>query len=140
MSVQSPTQTHPAIRWLRSIGAVLAGLVAVVVLSIGMDAILEAVHVLPPPNKPLWDPGLNVLALSYRLVAAIVGGWVTARLAATAPRGHALALAILGFIPGLLGVIIPWSMELGPHWYPIALAALSPPAIMLGGWLAARRS
>ena len=127
------------IRILQSIGAVLAGFVAVVTLSMGVDAALHAVHYYPPESQGLWDPVQNAVALAYRSLFTVVGGWIAARLAPSRPMIHAGVLALLGQAAGLAGVIFTWNMNLGPHWYPIALAAEAIPLTLLGGWLAARR-
>ena len=64
----------------RSVLAVVAGFVVVVVLSLGIDEILHLLKVYPPWGEPMWDPALNALALSYRIVVTVLSGYVTARL------------------------------------------------------------
>lgn len=51
---------------LRSTGAMLAGFIAVFVLSLGTDQILHALDIYPPWEQPMTDTGLLLLALSYR--------------------------------------------------------------------------
>ena len=58
---------------LRSIGAVFAGLIFILVTHTGTDALLETAGVLPPPGQPLYDTGLLLLASAYRGVFSIVG-------------------------------------------------------------------
>jgi hypothetical protein len=41
-------------------------------------ALLHVLNVYPPWGEPMHDPGLNLLALSYRIVYTIVGGDLTA--------------------------------------------------------------
>ena len=123
----------------RGVVAVLAGFATVVVLSIATDAVLHALKVYPPPEQGLHDPLLNLLALAYRGVFTLLGGWVTARLAPRAPLHHAFVLGVLGLIAGTAGVIASWDLNLGPHWYPIALAASGLPLCWLGGVLATKR-
>jgi hypothetical protein len=77
---------------------VLVGFVAVFVLSLGTDQIFHALHVYPPWNQPMRDPGLNLLALSYRLVYGVVGSYLMARLAPYAPMTHVWVGAVLGFM------------------------------------------
>lgn len=125
----------PARRTLRSIGAVLAGFVAVVVLSIGADAVMHAAKVFPPDDKAMFDPGLNLLALAYRTVFGVLGSFIAARLAPSEPMRHALILGAIGFALALLGVIVTFNMNLGPHWYPIALVVGALPGAWVGGWL-----
>jgi hypothetical protein len=126
------------LRLLRSIGAVIAGFAVVVVLSTATDAVLHAAKVYPPESEGLHDPLLNLLALAYRCVFTLAGGWVTARLAPSAPVGHAIVLGFLGMVAGTAGVIATWNLGLGPHWYPIALAATGLPLCWAGGVLAVR--
>jgi hypothetical protein len=44
------------------------GFMTVVVLSLGTDQVLHVVQVYPPWGQPMYDPWLNLLALSYRSV------------------------------------------------------------------------
>ncbi|EJL27066.1 hypothetical protein PMI01_03980 [Caulobacter sp. AP07] len=122
----------------RSVVAVVAGFATVVVLSIATDAVLHALKVYPPPEQGLHDPLLNLLALAYRGVFTVAGGWVTARLAPSAPLRHAFILGVLGLVAGTAGAVASWNLNLGPHWYPIALAASGLPLCWLGGVLATK--
>ncbi len=128
------TNTHPR-RLLRSTGAVLLGFVAVVVLSLGTDQVLHSLKVYPPWDQPMYDPGLCLLALSYRIVYTVVGGYITARLAPRNPMRHALILGVIGFAIGTAGAIATIPMHLGPAWYPIAIALTALPCAWLGGAL-----
>lgn len=123
----------------RSVLAVIAGFVAVVVLSTGVDAVLHAAKVYPPPQQGMHDPLLNLLALAYRCVFTLAGGWIAARLAPDTPLRHAFILGVLGLIAGAAGVIATWNLGLGPRWHPIALAVTGLPLCWLGGALAVRR-
>ena len=77
MTTQTVASVPPR-RIGRSIAAVVVGLVVVFVLSLGTDQLLHVLQVYPPWGQPMHDHGLNALALSYRLVYGIVGGYVTA--------------------------------------------------------------
>lgn len=123
----------------RSIGAVVAGLLAVVLLSLGTDQILHELKVFPPWGEPMHDPMLNAIALSYRLVFGVVGPYITARLAPHAPMRHAITLGILGLVLASFGAYMAVNMNVGPAWYPIALALSSLPTAWLGGWLYQRQ-
>jgi hypothetical protein len=46
------------------------GFVAVVVLSLGTDEALHLLKVYPPWGQPMFEPRLNLLALSYRMADA----------------------------------------------------------------------
>jgi hypothetical protein len=64
--------------------------VVVVVLSLGADEVLHLLKVYPPWGVPMYEPGLNLLALTYRSVFTFIGGYVTARLAPHSPMRHVL--------------------------------------------------
>jgi hypothetical protein len=132
-----PLSTAPARprRLLRSAGAVLLGLLAVVGLSLGTDQLLHVLDVYPPWGQPMHEPGLNLLALSYRIVYAVVGGYVAARFAPNNPMRHAVALGIIGIVLSLAGLIAAMPLNLGPKWYPISLVITSLPGSWLGGAL-----
>jgi hypothetical protein len=119
---------------LKSILAVLAGFLTVAILSITMDAILEATGILPPNAHPellvTWMLGL---AFIYRSVFTVVGGYITARLAPENKLAHVKVLMILGGIGGILGVIYGWNLS--EHWYPMLLALTGPLFIWCGGKL-----
>ena len=87
------------------------------------------------------EPGLNLLALFYRVVYSVLGGYITARLAPDHPMRHVFVLAAIGFVLSLAGVFATWNLDLGPRWYPIALAVTAFPCTWLGGlWFCRRRS
>jgi hypothetical protein len=120
----------------RSVLAVFLGFIVVVILSLGTDQLLHVLKVYPPWGVPMWDPGLNALALSYRIVYTIIGGYVAARFAPYAPMRHAVALGIIGLIPATAGAVYAISRaDLGPSWYPILLAIAGLPCCWLGGFL-----
>jgi hypothetical protein len=134
------TSPPPPLRRLwRSTAAVLAGFVAVVVLSLGTDQILHMLTVYPPWGQPMAD-GLFGLATAYRIVYTIAGGYLTARLAPHAPVRHALILGLVGLVSGIAGVMVNIAKpELGPLWYAIAVAVTGPPCAWLGGVLYGNR-
>jgi len=131
--------TLPPRRPWRSTGAVLAGFVAVFVLSLGTDEVLHVLQVYPPWIQPMYDPGLNLLALAYRMVYGVLGSYITARLAPHAPMRHVWIGAIIGFVLSSGGVMAALRMKLGPVWYPVALALSVFPTAWLGGMLHRRR-
>ncbi len=124
----------PPRRPLRSVAAVLAGFLAVVVLSLGTDQVLHVLQVYPPWGQPMHDPGLNLLALAYRCVYAVLGSLIAARLAPRAPMRHALVLGVIGLVLSVIGAVAAITMaDLGPAWYPIALVLTALPCAWLGG-------
>jgi len=128
------TSTHPRRLW-RSVGAVLLGFVAVVVLSLGTDQVLHVLEVYPPWGQPMNDTGDNLLALAYRCVYGVVGSYIAARFAPHSPMRHALALGVIGFVLSTAGAIAAINMNLGPIWYPISLVLTALPCAWLGGVL-----
>jgi hypothetical protein len=133
------TNTQPRNLW-RSAGAVLLGLFAIFVLSLGTDQLMHSFEVYPPWNQPMYDTGDNLLALSYRIVYAIFGCYLAARFAPRNPMRHALVLGAIGFVLSLAGAIAASRLDLGPPWYPIALVLTALPCAWLGGYLYCKRT
>ncbi len=123
---------------LRRTGALLAGLLTVVVLSLATDAALHLAGVFPPLGRPMAD-ALFALATAYRMVYGVAGGYVTARLAPDRPVAHAVLLGFVGLVISVAGVAAAWNRpELGPRWYPLALVAIAVPCSWAGGALRRR--
>jgi len=124
---------------IRSIAAVLAGFLAVAGLSLATDEVLHLLRVYPPWGVAMTNTWLFVLALSYRIVYTVLGGWITARLAPRAPMRHVTVLAIIGLIAGAAGVAVTIGRsDLGPLWYPVAIFITAYPCTWLGGALRVR--
>ncbi|MFA6603379.1 MAG: hypothetical protein WCT10_00890 [Patescibacteria group bacterium] len=118
----------------RSIGVVLAGFITVAALSVITDRTLEATGVFPPAVHPeAYTAWMLALALGYRSIYTIAGGYLTARLAKSRPMRHVAGLMVLGGIGGVAGAVSGWN--LGNHWYPVLLAATGPLFVWLGGKL-----
>ena len=132
------SETHPPRRILRSIGAVFAGFLAVVVLSIGTDMALHATGVFPPWSQRMSD-ALFLLATAYRTLYAVAGSYITARLAPHRPMKHALVGGVVGLVLSTVGAVATWDRgpDFGPHWYPLALIATAMPCAWAGGRLRA---
>jgi len=122
---------------LKSIWAVLAGILVNVVLSTGTDTILEQTGIFPSFGQGIYVTWMLALALSYRLVYTVLGGYVTAKLAPANPMKHVTILASIGLVLGIVGIFVGW--DLSEHWYPIALAATAFPATWYGGKLSGKR-
>jgi hypothetical protein len=125
-------------KW-KSIGAVVAGVLFIVIVTTAVDIAMHAAGVFPPAGQKLSD-ALALLATSYRIVISIAGAWLTAKLAPGRPMKHALVLGVVGTVLGLLGVALTWNLGLGPRWYPIALAVLAIPQCWAGGKIYEMRS
>jgi hypothetical protein len=120
----------------KSIGAVLAGLLTVVVLSVGTDVVLHATGVFPPWGQPVGGR-LLLLATVYRTIFSVAGAYITARLAPDRAMSHALALGSVGLVLSIAGAVATWNRgpAFGPHWYPLALVVLAVPQCWAGGAL-----
>jgi hypothetical protein len=126
----------------KSIGAVLAGLITIIFLSNGTDMILEATGIFPSVEEQrlhgfmtTWMVGL---ALFYRLVYLIVGGYVTAALAPVKAMNHVIVLGSIGTLLGILGAIATWGFA--PGWFLVTPTVLGIPSVWIGGKLRIRTS
>ncbi len=128
MSEANPTSA------LRSVGAIFAGVVTVIFLSLATDVILHATGIYPPWFQPMADP-LWLLALAYRIVYGILGGYVGARFAPSQPVKHALIVGFIGLALSIVGVAMHWNKgpEYGPKWFNLALVATALPCAWIGG-------
>jgi hypothetical protein len=123
-------------RIVRSIAAIFAGALAVIVLSLSTDVALNRLGMIPSLGQPLSDRML-LFATIYRTAYGIAGGYITARLAPDRPMRHALILGTLGLIASIAGVVATWNKEpvIGHEWYPLALVVLALPPAWAGGRL-----
>jgi hypothetical protein len=131
----SVTEKKPSKRIGRSVLAVVAGFVATVILSYGVDAILVATGVMPKGGKlPLHGSELLVaFILAYRALFSVAGCYVAARLAPNHPMRHALILGTLGMLGGAAGAMA--MQGAAPGWYSWGIVALALPMAWLGGKL-----
>jgi len=122
----------------RSILAVIAGILAGVVLTLGTDEVLHVAHVFPPWGASMTGyDGALLLATIYRTIYGVAGSYITARLAPSSPMLHVWVLGFLGLAVSILGAVTTWNggPAFGPHWYPVALVVLALPTAWLGGKL-----
>lgn len=117
---------------MKSVWAVVAGVVVVIGVTTLVDIALHAAGVFPPIGQPIND-ALALLTTAYRVVITVGAAWLTARLAPKKPMKHAMILGYVGLVLGLVGVVTTWNLGLGPRWYPIALAVLAIPQCWAGG-------
>jgi len=119
---------------MKSVLAVVAGLIVTVALSVGADLILDSSGVFPAKgaDKPTMYWGI---ATAYRIVIAIFGCWVAARLAPSRPMKHALITGGIGACIATAGAIFAWNqgLEFGPHWYAVGLAVTALPCAWIAG-------
>lgn len=117
-----------------SIWALLAGFLVGVILSLGTDMLMRLFGIFPRLGQPMSD-GLFALATAYRIPYSIAGSYIIARLAPNRPMFHALLGGAVGFVLSLVGAVVTWNRNLGPHWYPLLLVATAMPCAWLGGRL-----
>ncbi len=136
MSERVMSETGRPRRTGRSIAAVLAGILAGLVLTIGTDIVLHVISVFPPWGRPVGGAPL-LLATAYRTVYGVAGSYIAARLAPDRPMQHALVLGAIGLAVSIVGAVVTWNKgpAFGPHWYPLALVALAMPQAWAGGRL-----
>ena len=118
----------------RTVLAVIAGIVFIVVVTTLVDVALHMAGIYPPVGQPL-DDTLALIATAYRVAISVAGAMLTARLATEKPMKHALILGGVGTVLALIGLVVTWDKGLGPHWYPIALVVLAIPQCWVGGRL-----
>jgi hypothetical protein len=117
---------------IRSLLAVLAGIVVGAFLSVATDAVLSAAGWIPLPNYVWW---MLLIALIYRAIYTVLSGYVTAALAPNRPLNHALTLGVIGVVVTIIASIANWNKASGNAWYPIALIIITLPCAYLGGRL-----
>lgn len=121
---------------IKSIGAVLAGLIFIVITHTATDAALQGAGVLPKGNL-FVGAGLILIVLGYRAVFSFIGCYLTAKLAPRHPMKHALVLGLIGLVLSSIGAIV--AADLGPAWYAWTLAVIALPIAWLGGKLYEQR-
>lgn len=120
---------------LKSVGAVLAGLLFIFITHSATDFLLESLGIFTPPTQRFNTTWMVVTAVIYRAAFSVAGCYLTAWLAPSKPMLHALILGGIGLVLSTVAAIVTIPMDLGPAWYPIALAVISPPCGWLGGKL-----
>ncbi len=120
---------------LKGIGAILAGIIFIVVTHTATDFVLQKLGIFTPPDQGFHTTWMVVTATIYRSIYTVAGGYLTAALAPDRPMRYVLILGVIGTAAGIVAAIVTIPMQLGPAWYPIALAVLALPCTWLGGKL-----
>ena len=130
------SETRQPRRVLRSIGAVLTGLLVIIIITTATDSVMHGAGVFPPAGEPMSN-ALWLLATAYRIVYGVAGSFIAARLASDRPMRHALALGVIGLVLSIVGAVATWDRGpgFGPKWYPLALVVIAIPSAWLGGKL-----
>jgi hypothetical protein len=125
---------------VRTVLAILAAVITVIVLSLATDVALHATGVYPPWFQPMADP-LWALAIAYRVVYGVLGGYIAARLAPSQPMKHAVIVGLIGTALTIVGVAMHWNKgpEYGPAWFGIALVLTALPCAWAGAKLVGAR-
>jgi hypothetical protein len=139
MTIAASASPAPSRHLGRSIGAIVFGFVVVFVLSTGTDVVVHGTGVFPPLGERMSNESF-VLASAYRVVIAIFGCYLAARLAPREPMRHALILGGIGTVAAIAGVVAAYNRpDMGPNWYPILLVVTALPCAYLGGLLDRQR-
>ena len=89
-----------------------------------------------PGMRPALTQTYLAVNLTCSALAALLGGWLAAHYAASAPQSHVYALAVLMVLLSLAS--IRQSVAAGqPRWYARVLLLVMPLIVLLGGRLAA---
>jgi hypothetical protein len=119
----------------RSILAVLAGLVVILITSFGIEAVanplLMRMLALPDEAALSHNPPAWIITFSYTILCVIAGGYVAARLAGRYTARYALALGLIQSV-----LTIPAMMAFSgkaPIWRWILSMILVIPAAWCGG-------
>ena len=140
-------QGHRMRQGLKTAVGVVAGIV-MAWLVIVLSQLLSAALYPPPPGTDLTDPAVladfinaaPVTAMGFVIagyaLAALLGGWVAARIARAHPR---IAAMIVGGMV-LLGVVANYTMIPHPAWMLVSGVLMPLPMAWLGARLAGRRA
>ncbi|MEL6771921.1 MAG: hypothetical protein AAFP18_12720 [Bacteroidota bacterium] len=122
---------------MRSVFAVVAGFIVIVIASVAVDVLIRAVTPAQFSPRGRVDTTLTLLLYSGSAVLyTILGGFVTGRIAPQRPVRHAVWLGMVGLVVGVAASSALWATA--PAWYHILGWVLVVPAAYAGGRLAER--
>jgi len=123
---------------LRSVAAVVAGFVFIAAFSIATDRFVRASWPASFDAAGRTDDPMTLLGtLGFVGVWAILGCWLTSRLAPSHALRHALVLGLLGLAVNVAGSLAMW--DTAPMWYHVAAVATTLPWAWIGGKLGVRQ-
>jgi len=123
---------------LKSVGAILAGLVFIGVSHSLVDFILESLGIFTPTTQRFDTTWMVLTATLYRTLLSIIGCFITAVLAPSRPMLHAIILGAIGLVLSTAAAIATIPLDWSPAWYPITLVLVTLPCAWIGGKLAER--
>lgn len=129
----------------RSILSVFLGFVLMVILAMTAMGILFTLFPYTPPGpdeielaEEVLPPVMAILLLMpIELIIAAFGGYFTAAVAGHKEREHAVALATVVFVMGLVSLVSAFGQE--PIWYSLTRLVGTPIFVLLGGALRHRQ-
>jgi hypothetical protein len=118
---------------LRAFFALLAGFATMAVLiGVATAALVKFVpEWVGKPGHP--RAGYINVNIGYSFAAAMLGGYVTAWVAAANPLIHVLALAMIVLLLSALSALQQRGQQ--PIWYQLAMVAITPAGVFLGGMI-----
>ena len=129
----------------RSLLSVVAGIVVLTIAAFAIEAAVNPLllwafpRALPTPESLLSNPWAKAMTFSYGFLCVAAGGYVTAKLAPRRPLRHTAALGITQAALTLAAMVSPEGRRASQlQW--IAIAVLSIPSALAGGWLYVRRN
>ena len=129
-------------RIIRSVAAVLAGLgFMAATATVGMLVASLALN-RATPDVRLTPAAFSTFLFLYVVfcgLGGVFGGWLTARIGASAPYAHAAALAAVVAVLSIeVAMAVPTPGQ--PGWYPSLLGIVAVTGVLLGGKLRAAAS
>jgi hypothetical protein len=114
---------------------VAAAFVLMAVITGLADQLLHTLGIFPPWGQVTYRPVPYLIAVAYRVLLGIGGGYLAARWAPHSPRRHAMWLGLVGTALCFVAVVVALTRDVGPVWYPVLLLVFALPAAWLGGAL-----
>jgi hypothetical protein len=119
---------------LRSLAAVFAGFLAIVILVLGSAPVTA--RLLSTETTPRPTSAYLAVNLVSGFLCAGAGGWLAGHIAAAHPQWHAAALAALVLGLGVMTAAQGGAARAGqPSWYVWTLPFVGAAGALLGGWV-----
>ena len=133
--------TNPVVQLIRTILAVIAGLIAITLIVEPIEFLLVTIVNGGMTTDPYeyflirnrgWFLALKVI---YNSAAAAIAGYLTAWIAGRAPFSHAVVVALLQTIAFGFAFMLPELRSTGPDWMWVTLMIATPVAIIAGAMI-----